>query len=315
MSAISTHPSVSTSTTSLDLSRGKCPGYINTKTYGTSFYSRGPVGHLGSFLAAQRTITSLDLSWNSLCAIEGNMLMHDHLNASRITSLDLSHNFLQGTGNYAGQGNIDDFNMKVFESHKTLTSLNLSNNGLHGGGKSVLDLSSGKFIRSPGSVMAEIVKMNTVLTTLDLSNNQLGVEEIAAIAEALKENYTLQALHLEGNPGYNSADISTINDLLLRNRELQTSSLQEHCERLVIQETFNSLPVDIKGLVYLRIWQEFGSPMGDDQFGEKNVFSDWGIFMRVTKELGIDLRAEVVKRNQSQVDGIQTLFHKSFPKP
>jgi len=48
--------------------------------------------------------------------------------------------------------------------------------------------------------LAEALKTNTTITTLDLSYNDIGHEGAKALAEALKNNTTITTLDLVGNP-------------------------------------------------------------------------------------------------------------------
>jgi Ran GTPase-activating protein (RanGAP) involved in mRNA processing and transport len=47
--------------------------------------------------------------------------------------------------------------------------------------------------------IAEALKLNSSLTTLDLGYNEIGIEGAFAIAEGLKVNSSLSTLHLHGN--------------------------------------------------------------------------------------------------------------------
>ena len=50
-----------------------------------------------------------------------------------------------------------------------------------------------------GKAMAKVIKNNSKLTHLDLSNNHLTWIDLKPIAEKLEENHTLIGIHLAGN--------------------------------------------------------------------------------------------------------------------
>ena len=62
------------------------------------------------------------------------------------------------------------------------------------------------------NAIAEALKVNAVVTTLDLSGNNIGVEGAKAIAEALKVNAVLTKLNLKYNSPMGDAGEKAVRD-------------------------------------------------------------------------------------------------------
>lgn len=71
----------------------------------------------------------------------------------------------------------------------------------------VLDLSWNALGRSPlvSSALSRVVKENSTLQHLDLSNNYLTSSDIDLVAEGLRSNHTILGVHVEGNEGVQDA--------------------------------------------------------------------------------------------------------------
>ncbi len=66
------------------------------------------------------------------------------------------------------------------KNNSTISSINLSLNFLYG-------------VRGVG-LIAKILEINKALTSINLSSNRLGTEEIELIAKALESNYTITSI-------------------------------------------------------------------------------------------------------------------------
>merc|ERR1719324_1905515 len=82
----------------------------------------------------------------------------------------------------------------VLQQHKTLKTLC----GLKLD-QTEADFSSKSLQPSDGMLLAADLKVNAVLTSLNLRNNRIGAEGCAALAEALKVNAVLTSVNLLGN--------------------------------------------------------------------------------------------------------------------
>lgn len=94
--------------------------------------------------------------------------------------------------------------------NKTLKTLNLEMNDLISNGK---DPSGIKTI-------AEALRHNVVLISLNLNSTGLDAECSSMLAEAIEDNHTLILLDVEGNPNMNIYDVRRIQDKLAENRKV-----------------------------------------------------------------------------------------------
>ncbi|CAF3894139.1 unnamed protein product [Adineta steineri] len=135
-----------------------------------------------------------------------------------LTILELSHNRI---GNNGAQYLYD-----AFKENKTLIKLNLEGN--------------------PGSYCATVsaaiqIRDNKVLTTLNLSHNEIGNNGIQYLYDACKVNKTLIKLNLEGNPGIYCTTVSAA--IQIRNNKVITMMdlLGNHIEDTGTQYLANAL--------------------------------------------------------------------------
>ena len=192
---------------------------------------------LAPALAANGSLTSLNLAGNQLCGLDfrgngtytadGITAIADALRVNgSLTSLDLSNNYLTDEGVSAV--------CEAIQSNKEtkLASLNFGNTGVGPVGANAL---------------AAMVAVTGSLTSLDLSNNQLcGVttwggtytaEGITAIADALRVNGSLKSLNLSNNVlcgmtrfggTYTAEGIPAIADALRVNGALTVTNLMQN---------------------------------------------------------------------------------------
>ncbi|KAF9944254.1 hypothetical protein BGZ70_004873, partial [Mortierella alpina] len=122
---------------------------------------------------------------------------------------------------------------------------------------------------TPGSVggkelttIAEVLKTNSTLTALDLTNNSSGDSGAGVLAEALKTNTTLSSLSLNNNNiGDNGA--RSLAYALKTNKTLTTLSLEDNfikfngalalSESLKTNLTLTTLNLDWKSIIFIRV--------------------------------------------------------------
>ena len=85
----------------------------------------------------------------------------------------------------------------VLSRNTSVTSLNLSHNAICG-----VKYGEGEYDPSGAAALAQALMGNATLTTLDLYDNNLGVEGGQALAGALEVNSTLVSLSLAGVGGF-----------------------------------------------------------------------------------------------------------------
>lgn len=167
-------------------------------------------------LCQNRFLTKLNLRSNEI--IEGaecaQTLCQVLQSSQSLTSLDLSDNPLQGASLYLRQGLMANQSLRhldlskteclseelmdVFAIHPSLTRLVLSDNQL------------GQFLSIFYRLCRALKTRRSGLRELDISENQLGSECAAHLADAIRNNYTLKHLNVHGN----NDDFSKCNVLL-----------------------------------------------------------------------------------------------------
>ncbi|MFH1462053.1 MAG: BTB/POZ domain-containing protein [bacterium] len=108
--------------------------------------------------------------------------------------------------------NLNEAIKRLESNDPTLTSLNLSRNG----------------IRAEGAqAIADALKENNTLTSLNLEHNEIGADGVQALADALKENRTLTSLNLSRN-GIRAEGAQAIADALKVNNTLTSLNLEHN---------------------------------------------------------------------------------------
>ena len=127
------------------------------------------------------------LRWNSLGA-EGAAALAPALAANgSLTSIDLSSNQLCGL-NWKGEGKYTTVGISAIADalrvNGALTALNLSSNWIGG------HWDGGYIVSTPEGpkAIADALRVNGVLTALDLSSNYLKDEGVSAVCEAIQSN-------------------------------------------------------------------------------------------------------------------------------
>ncbi|KAJ6250167.1 nlr family card domain-containing protein [Anaeramoeba flamelloides] len=164
---------------------------------------------LSQALKINRTITKLNLYYNSI-GDEGIISIRDVLKKNHtLTKLDLAHNEIGSKGSKSiGEA------LKI---NQTLTKLDLSENQINAKGVKYL---------------SEALKVNQTLTQLNLSENKIGSKGIKTLSEALKVNQTLTKLNLDLN-GIGDKEIEEVGELPKKNQsvtelELDSNQIQDN---------------------------------------------------------------------------------------
>ena len=153
---------------------------------------------LAPALAANGSLTSLNLAQNQLCGLdeygdgtytaEGITAIADALRVNgALSSLDLSKNHLCGIHEYGNGTYNADCITAIADAlfvNGALTALNLSSNWIGG------HWDGGYIVSTPEGpkAIADALRVNGVLTALDLSSNYLKDEGVSAVCEAIQSN-------------------------------------------------------------------------------------------------------------------------------
>ncbi len=157
------------------------------------------------------------------------------------------------------------------------------------------------------------LRTNTTLKRLDLSGGHrfciaqgLGDEGAAMIALELRINQGIERLNLSHNFITDSGADHLLRMLAVNPRifelKLEGSSIsdekklaiQTEMQRRVERKVFESYTLEEKNRVYNQIWELSGTPMGDPQFGEHNVYQvPREIFIQAIANAGLDLQAGI----------------------
>ena len=129
------------------------------------------------------SLTSLNLSDNKI-EDPGAIAIANSLNKLNLTELSLSWNSIKHTGTIALT--------EALKENNKLLSFDLSWNAIG---------SKADVFRKAATAIASLLEVNTSLTHLDLSQNQLKAQDIIAIGEGLKKNHSLLGIHITGNAG------------------------------------------------------------------------------------------------------------------
>lgn len=164
------------------------------------------IDNLAEALLTNSTLKSLDLGYNNIND-KVNKLAEALTNNTTLTSLSLGNTKIsrEGIRKLA----------KALEKNRTLTTLNLQNNA---------DYIDDKYGLKFTAALDPLVRNNTTITSLNLSDNLINAEGIKPFAEALKENTTLQSLNLSNNT-LRKEGIEHISQALETNNTLTTINL------------------------------------------------------------------------------------------
>ncbi|KAG0273169.1 hypothetical protein BGZ95_011003 [Linnemannia exigua] len=159
---------------------------------------------LAEILKANSTLTTLNLTRNSIGDVGAVILSEALRTNSTLTTLDLYCNSIGGDGAVALS--------EALKTNSTLTTLNFYGNWIGANGAKAL---------------SETLKINSALITLNLSFNSIGNNGAKALSEALKTNSTLTTLNLRKNPiGENGA--VALSEALMTNSSLTTLDLSHN---------------------------------------------------------------------------------------
>ncbi|KAF9549641.1 hypothetical protein EC957_003177 [Mortierella hygrophila] len=125
---------------------------------------------------ANSTLTTLDLSYNSIGDSRAQALADALKTNSTLTSLDLQGTLIEDNGVQALS--------EALRTNSTLTALNLRDSSIGDSGAQAL---------------ADALKTNSTLTSLDLQGTLIEDNGAQALSEALRTNSTLTALDLKYN--------------------------------------------------------------------------------------------------------------------
>ena len=161
--------------------------------YDTSYWIMGSFSTLILALKVNTSVSSLDLSENSIGAEGANSLSQALRENNFLTSLNLSKNSIGDEGaNSLSQ---------ALEENDFLTSLDLSFNSI-----------SDKGAKS----LFQALKVNYSLTSLNLSDNSIGYEGAKSLSRVLRENTSLTSLNLSWN-SISDKEASSLSQVLRRN--------------------------------------------------------------------------------------------------
>eukprot|EP00808_Paulinella_micropora_P018556 g67841.t1 len=186
------------------------------------FNGIGPAGaqHIAKALEVNKTLQMLDIRWNEIGAQGAEHIAEALKVNSTLAALDIGGN---GIGTQGAQSVAD-----AIKDHPSVTSVDLRGNNLSVESGSALvavakqnprikemcgipldslrdnkttelNLKSGGLGPAEAAILAELLKVNKTLQTLDISWNSIGAQGAEHIAEALKVNNTVQTLNLYGN--------------------------------------------------------------------------------------------------------------------
>ena len=169
---------------------------------------------IAELMKINKTVTTLNIT-NSSISDKGFKTLCDALKTNTtLTTLNLSNNKITDTQFI--------ILIKGLQKNTTLEILNLSGNILN---------DNDVYLK-----LGEFLKQNKTLTTLNLSNNNITVEQFIILIKGLQKNTTLEILNLSGNI-LNDNVIKEIENLLEINRTLTNIIMDE--------ENLNTMAVEI----------------------------------------------------------------------
>ncbi|XP_068753925.1 nucleotide-binding oligomerization domain-containing protein 2-like [Montipora capricornis] len=128
---------------------------------------------LSQALAVNTSLTTLDLTWNSIGDEDASSLSQALAVNTSLTTLDLSHNSIGAEGATSLS--------QALAVNTSLTTLDLSDNSIGAEGATSL---------------SQALAVNTCLTTLNLSYNSVGAKGATSLSQALAGNTSLTSLNL-----------------------------------------------------------------------------------------------------------------------
>ena len=159
---------------------------------------------LSQALATNSSLTSLDLSNNGIGDSGATSLSQALATNSSLTSLDLSDN---GIGD-SGAASLS----QALATNSSLASLNVNDNDIGASGAASLsqalatnssltslDLSANSIGGSGAAFLSQALATNSSLTSLDLTANSIGDSGAASLSQALATNSSLTSLNLSQN--------------------------------------------------------------------------------------------------------------------
>jgi len=181
------------------------------------------------------SLKTLSLSRKQITDDDGADIASSLMNNKVLLKLELDDNNL-GTKAAIKLG-------ELITNNRFVRVISLESNNL--GPSSSLPSSTGKVI--DGVVqMAEALAKNQDLLCLNLNNTNLSEEAGAALAKAMRTNYTLIQLDVESNKKMNYKDVLEIQEALIRNKMIYDEErLQEWRERKVMHKEEEDMDVRV----------------------------------------------------------------------
>ena len=180
----------------------------------TYYCRQGSLSALVLGLGVNTSLTSLNLSHNSIGAEGANSLSWALRKNTSLSSLNLTLNSIGANGTNSLS--------EALRVNNSLTSLHLSHNSI--GVKGTNSLS-------------EALRVNTSLTSLHLSHNSIGAKGASSLSEVLRVNTSLISLDLSGN-SIGDEGVNFISQTLSVNTSLLTLNLSQNS---IADEGANSL--------------------------------------------------------------------------
>ena len=183
-------------------------------------------------LIINKSITTLDLNWNSI-GVEGAHFVSEVIKVNKsITTLMLNGNSVGDKGSESISG--------ALIINKGITTLELSNNLIRVKGVesisealrinqniTTLDLKWNSIGEKGAESLCEALKLNNNITSLDLSYSSIGDKGVKSISDALKINKSITTFKLIGNSiGVKGAEF--INEALKVNTSITTLNLSSN---------------------------------------------------------------------------------------
>ncbi|XP_067039944.1 protein NLRC3-like isoform X2 [Acropora muricata] len=183
---------------------GKSLDLVDLTYFGSHYGFKRSVSTLFLVLRVNTSLTSLNLSWNSIGA-EGAYFLSQALRVNTsLTSLELR-------GNPIGADGANSLS-EALKINTSLTSLDLFENSIGADGANslskalrvnssltFLDLRDNTTGAEGANSISQALRVNTSLTSLKLSRNSIGAEGANSLSEALRVNMSLSSLKLSQN--------------------------------------------------------------------------------------------------------------------
>ena len=165
------------------------------------------------------------------------------------------------------------------------------------------------------SILAEALRTNNTLHTINLSGNQIKDEGAESIAQALRENNTIRTINLDGNEIGNEGATSFSKTLLVNN-SIDTIELNKNCSisenyLLIIKNILKAKKNDFNLQSYIMNY-----PLEKDHKQEDNLCTDLNSSKNIIKKEAVRWEWTSEARTAAKtVDGILlTLFLRELQK-